>query len=223
MRLECVFDPRALYPALSLHLQQMGHDNGEELERIEKERETPNPGRAWPLLLFFFFFLSLHFAFHSTEKYKGNYAAKAVYRNNCTRSKTRVQSLSKRVNKRVLTGPTVGSEVCTSIRPLPQRAGAYGVTEKRAKRAARQRRPMKPFYTKSPSSKKHAMHRPGDVLGRRGLGEPFAARGAPCPSHRIHPPSSSSSAGGGGRSDLEKAGRRRAMALRPAVVPRRPS
>jgi hypothetical protein len=48
----------------------------------------------------------------------------AVYRNNCTRSKTRVQSLSKRVNKRVLTGPTVGSEVCTSIRPLPRRAGA---------------------------------------------------------------------------------------------------
>jgi hypothetical protein len=71
-----------------------------------------------------------------------------VYRNNCTRSKTRVQSLSKRVNKKgVLTGPTVGSEVCTSIRPLPRRAGAYRVTEKRAKRAARQRRPMKPFYT----------------------------------------------------------------------------
>jgi hypothetical protein len=72
---------------------------------------------------FLFFCLSLHFAFHSTEKYKRNYAAEAVYRNNCTRSKTRVQSLSKRVNKRVLTGPTVGSEVCTSNQANPAKSG----------------------------------------------------------------------------------------------------
>jgi hypothetical protein len=101
----------------------------------------------------------------------------------------------------------VGSDVCTSIRPIPQRAGAYGVTEKRARRAARQRRPMKTVLPNKSVKQRHAMRRPGEVLGRRGPGEPFAARGAPCPSHRIHPPSSMSSAGGGGRSDLENAGR----------------
>jgi hypothetical protein len=32
-------------------LQQIGHDNGEELETREKEeREAPNPGKAWPPL-----------------------------------------------------------------------------------------------------------------------------------------------------------------------------
>jgi hypothetical protein len=55
-------------------------------ETVWRRHRTGAPDRR---LLFFFFFL--HFVFHSTKKYKRNYATKkAVYRNNFTRSKTRV-------------------------------------------------------------------------------------------------------------------------------------
>jgi hypothetical protein len=79
---------------------------------------------------FCFFFLSAFRIRFDREVQNELRRPRAVYRNNCTRSKTRVQSLSKRVNRRVLTGPTVGSEVCTSSQANPRDEwGAYGDTE----------------------------------------------------------------------------------------------
>jgi hypothetical protein len=75
-----------------------------------KQRSGPVSARS----IFFFFFFESAFRIPIDREVQKKYAAEAVYRNNCTRSKTRVQSLSERVDKRVLTGPTVGSEVCTS-------------------------------------------------------------------------------------------------------------
>jgi hypothetical protein len=75
------------------------------------------------LIFFFFFFFCLHFVFHSTEKYKGNYAAGAVYRNNCTRSKTRVQKSVKASQPKSPDGTDCGVRGMYEYQAIPAESG----------------------------------------------------------------------------------------------------